>query len=167
LRVFITSLTYPGDLKRAAGAVDGLAGGDQLCQQHADAAELGGVWRAWLSTTDGNPDSNDAIERIMGAGPWVAMDGTTLFPNRASLTTGPRSGIRLDEHGLSVFGSTPYYWTGTGVGGHVGANHCAGFISDSGARFGEHGSAGETSSDWTDSGHTNCSDERRLLCFEQ
>lgn len=168
LRVFVTSLTYRGNLMMAANATDGLTGGDTLCQQHADAAELGGRWRAWLSSgrAEDDPSVNDAIERIIGDGPWVAMDGAVLFPNRASLTTGPRAGLSLDELSRSIEGDG-YYWTGTGVGGRATTSAtCEGFRS-SGVSAGTFGTASVTDSRWTDSGRTSCGEEKHLLCFEQ
>src|SRR5262245_3061033 len=41
-RVFVTSAIYPGN-------IGGLMGADAKCQTSADAAMLGGSWRAWLS----------------------------------------------------------------------------------------------------------------------
>ena len=41
-RVFVTSTTYKGNL-------GGLAGADAKCQTRANAASLGGTWKAWLS----------------------------------------------------------------------------------------------------------------------
>ena len=44
-KVFVTSTTYTGNL-------GGLSGADSKCQARATAANLSGVWKAWLSTGD-------------------------------------------------------------------------------------------------------------------
>jgi hypothetical protein len=54
-RTFVTSTLQ-------LGTFGGLAGGDAICQARADAATLGGTWRAWLSTS-----TVDARDRIVGA----------------------------------------------------------------------------------------------------
>src|SRR5262245_5083470 len=64
-RVFVTTKSYPADLKTAGGAVSGVAGGDSLCTRDALAAQLGGNWKAWLSN-----DTVSAIDRITDVGPW-------------------------------------------------------------------------------------------------
>src|SRR3989344_6490978 len=46
-RAFVTSATYHGNL-------GGLAGGDAECQSLANAASLGGIWKAWLSDSSTN-----------------------------------------------------------------------------------------------------------------
>jgi len=64
MRVFVTSAGYDGDLAGQSGTTDGLAGGDALCNLHASAAGLGGIWKAWLSG-----DEEDAVDRIADVGP--------------------------------------------------------------------------------------------------
>src|SRR5688500_10181736 len=55
---------------------------DQRCQLYAENNDLGGSWRAWLSTSQ-----VDAIDRIDDVGPWYRIDGETLlFPSKADLT---------------------------------------------------------------------------------
>src|SRR5687768_15633144 len=73
-RVFVSSLRYPANLKAAGGQATGIASGDALCQQLADAASLGGVYRAWLSDS-----TEDAIDHVQGTGPWYRMDGKLVF----------------------------------------------------------------------------------------
>ena len=66
-RVFRTDQTFTGNL-------GGLDGADQLCQSEADAAELGGTWRAWLADSTGSP----ASRFIHSAGKYVRLDGVRL-----------------------------------------------------------------------------------------
>lgn len=113
LRVFVTSLRYPANLRDAGGGATGRESADAICQTLADAAVLDGTFRAWLSTTD-----QDAIDAIGGTGPWYRMDGLLAFPNHASLATTPVNAIAVDEQGGHP---DPFYesWTGTAVGGHL------------------------------------------------
>src|SRR5688572_3513455 len=74
LRVFVSSLRYPADLKTAGGKATGKASADAICQTLADAAGLGGTYVAWLSTSDQN-----AIDHVQGPGPWYRVDGALAF----------------------------------------------------------------------------------------
>src|SRR5690349_8365685 len=76
LRVFVSSLRYSADLRSAGGQATGLASADHICQTLADAAQIGGTWRAWISTT-----TVHAIDHILGNGPWYRIDGALAFPN--------------------------------------------------------------------------------------
>jgi hypothetical protein len=67
LRVFVTSQLYTGDL-------GGLAGADAKCQALADAASLGGTYKAWLSSS-----TVDARDRLTHFGkPYVLVDGSVV-----------------------------------------------------------------------------------------
>jgi hypothetical protein len=66
-RVFATSVAYTGDL-------GGLDGADAKCQGLADAAGLGGTYKAWLSDVTAS-----AAERLTHVGaPYVLADGVTV-----------------------------------------------------------------------------------------
>lgn len=66
-RVFVTSQVYTGNL-------GGLAGADAKCQTLADAAGLGGTYKAWLSAS-----TISAAERLTHVGaPYVLADGVTV-----------------------------------------------------------------------------------------
>jgi hypothetical protein len=56
------------------GAVGGLAGADQLCQQDAIDAELPGTYIAFLSISTFN-----AIDRLQGSRGWVRTDGAPVL----------------------------------------------------------------------------------------
>lgn len=170
MRVFVTSLRYSADLRSAGGQATGLASADAICQTLADAAEIGGTFRAWISTT-----SVDAIDHITGNGPWYRMDGTKAFPNRATLGTTPLVPISIDEKGGMP---DPFYesWTGTALGGHLaplGSRQsvtCYDWTStvDSTQVGGVVGDIDVNSSSWTNLATGYCSPfHRRLYCFEQ
>ena len=170
LRVFVSSLRYSADLRSAGGQATGLASADYICQNLADAAQIGGTWRAWLSTSTVN-----AIDRIAGNGPWYRMDGALAFPNRARLGTTPLVPIMVDEMGGLP---DPFYeaWTGTALGGFkapLGSRQsvtCADWTStiDSTSIGGVVGDIDANSSTWTNLATGYCSPyHRSLYCFEQ
>jgi hypothetical protein len=186
-RVFISSLTYDGDLKTAGGGQTGLEGGDKLCQHLADAAVLGGAWKAWLSDATTN-----AIDRIT-EGPWYILTYATTgfgppfevyetkaFNNKANLTTVPLSSIQNTEFGERVYArdGVIHVWTGTTGSATRATQTCTDWSS---AASSDHGLIGEPASvavAWTDSAQweaangshpvpTPCSESLHLYCFEQ
>ena len=170
LRVFVSSQQYPANLVEAGGGADAHESADALCQLLGDAAQLGGTWRAWLSTTE-----VDAIDHIEGDGPWSRLDGTLLFPNHASLGVTPEAAILMDENGELP---DPFYeaWTGTAVGGRVvpldtlDSTTCLDWTStiDSDEVKGQVGDIDSADSTWTTLADGFCSPfDRRLYCFEQ
>lgn len=170
LRVFVTSLRYSADLRTAGGQATGLASADAICQTLADAAAIGGTFRAWISTT-----AVDAIEHITGNGPWYRMDGQLAFPNRATLGTTPLVPIMIDEKGGFP---DPFYesWTGTALGGYLaplGSRQsvtCWDWTStvDSTQVGGVVGDIDASGASWTELATGYCSPfRRRLYCFEQ
>lgn len=116
-RVFVTKTRYFGDLKTAGGGADGLEGADNLCTKAATEANLGGTWKAWVSTT-----AKNAGERIVDRSPWYLVDKTTLvFQDFAGLQSPPLHRIDQNETGsTSLTGTGPLtnrVWTGTTNGG--------------------------------------------------
>jgi hypothetical protein len=161
-RVFVTSTAYTGNLAAAGGKIDGLEGADALCNTAAAAASLGGTWKAWVS--DG---TNRAADRITGAGPWKKLDSgrTTVFNNKANLSTLPLAPIDYNENGQSVGSSGSVgVWTGTGNGGGAASGgHCYGFTST--MTTGAQGDATSTNN-WTAYTTQGCGNSGRIYCFE-
>jgi hypothetical protein len=165
-RVFVTSTGYPGDLGAAGGRVGyGLDGADKLCQSAADAAGLGGSFKAWVSSSSGN-----AIDRITSDGPWYLVDGTTkVFNNKANLATTPAAPINMDENGQTPVAAS--VWTGTVAGGRSTGTYdgdCKGWNwSQNYDVKGIVGSSDTTGTSWTSSAVTSfCTNQYRLYCFE-
>lgn len=153
-RIFATNAQYPGNL-------GGLPGADQKCSTAAQAAGLGGTWKAWLS------DANtDAIDRITANGPWYLRDNETrVFNNKANLMTNPLVSISRDENGNSV--SAALAWTGTRVGG-ARSTHCASWTSSAAGQNGQVGSTVSSSNSWTEeSTAIACDGPQHLYCLEQ
>lgn len=169
-RIFATHTVY-------MGSFGGVEAGDQLCNSAAQTAQLGGAWKAWLSTSAAN-----AIDRIADVGPWYLVDGTTLvFANKAALVGSPRVAIDHDELGNAIPQHDPFNvegaWTGTLQGGKAAAGNPAlgagADCSDWLVGFGEtamFGSVMDTST-WTNTGEAQlalCDEEQEhLYCFEQ
>jgi hypothetical protein len=88
------------------GNLGGLEGADRICQDRAQAANLGNrTWRAYLSTQGQN--AVNARDRI-GPGPWFNVRGARIAQNVDELhTTANRLAVftALDERGNQIPGS--------------------------------------------------------------
>jgi hypothetical protein len=155
-RVFITSTVHAGNL-------GGLAGGDAICQSRANAANLGGQWKAWLSDSNIGPATRFATYTVpynfVFGSPFVNsfMDLVNVFLFQP---------LTYNEFG--GFESSTEAWTGTASNGQPsGASssfNCAGWTST--ATTGTFG-VQTTSPSWTALSQSSCSTPRRLYCFEQ
>lgn len=175
-RIFATAATYSGNLRAAGGEADALASADKLCNQAAEAAELGGTWRAWLSTSE-----VDAIDRIEDVGPWYTVGSDSesgggergcggddcpvarakAFNNKAHLASVPLASLGGNEFGMQGSGMA---WTGTSNGGHWSGFDCGGWTRASAAE-GTLGSLSDSS--WTNAYGGTCSESNRIICIEQ
>ncbi|MDP1825492.1 MAG: DUF1554 domain-containing protein [Archangium sp.] len=152
-RLFVTSTSFQANF-------GGVSGADALCQNAATAANKGGTWKAFVSST-----TETAIARMAEVGPWYQerSDGSFVrtYNNKANLGTTALSLIYVDEQGRGSASSTfdPTYWTGLTATNQVGAT-CAGWTVTSGssALVGKDGSTG---------GSDSCSSQNALLCLEQ
>ncbi len=158
-RIFITGQTFQGSL-------GGLPGSDAACNSAAQAAQRGGTWKAWLSTTTVN-----AIDRIANVGPWFDMRGTLIFANKSNLTTSPAASLWYSE--TNTFLASDKIWTGTGFGGTYiaalsGTSPCgewtSGAMSDQ-AKVGQVGRSDGAA--WTAQSNTTCDQQAHLICVEQ
>jgi len=153
-RVFVTSLTFPGQL-------GGVEGADGECNYLARTAEVGGTWKAWLSTS-----SQSAFDHVADESPWYLMDHRTLaFETRAQLRTGPFGVVSKDEHDAGVPIDGAMVWTGTTASGDASGASCDDWTSATGT-----GTAGalESPAVWSDASVTStCDAANRLYCFEQ
>jgi hypothetical protein len=164
-RLFETSARFKGDLVAAAiaggGSVaTGLAAGDELCNQAAAAAGLGGIWIAWLS--DG---TTDAIDRIQDVGPWYRLDGAEVFASKAALTGNPLVELWVTEK-CTI--SDLAVWTGTLSNGTKAANTCNDWRSSASDQHGLCGFANTTTQDkWSEGTTPLCDHAYNLYCFER
>ncbi len=136
-RAFITSLKYNGNL-------GGLAGADAKCQARADAAGLGGTWKAWLSDSKTSASSRLTHSPL----PYRLLNGTVLADNWAGLTSGSiKVEFRISETGQPV----PYH-PGGGTGGCSWAGGMFFFPWTATASNGDIWAPAGTCSDWTTTG---------------
>lgn len=155
-RVFVTSTTYNGNL-------GGLAGADAKCQERANAANLGGTWKAWLSDS-----STSATTRLYHSEiPYKRLDGTIIANNWADLTDGSiQNKIMLSEN--QSFIQTAYSWTGTRANGETDPNdpNCINWTSST--DNGSYGNNYYTDNRWSIGGiGYPCAPLVHLYCFEQ
>ena len=172
-RVFLTSQAFTGDL-------GGLIGADQKCQMLADAAGLGGVFKAWLS------DPNvSAAERLTHVGkPYVLVDGVTVVAEDwADLTDGTIDhAIDMTENDAFPSGEGCYYpysalvWTATYEDGSPDfagfdpwENSCHAWTSAGPAPLiaGVGCEAGNHYYGWSSMTGSWCDHPHPLYCFEQ
>ena len=168
-RVFVTSTKFTGNL-------GGLAGADAKCQSHANAADLGGVWKAWLS------DSTDSAANRLAHGtkPYKMLNGQTVADNWADLTDSSISASwEINEHGNKIpfdpggsvsgcswaGGMFFFPWTGSANSGQPSGNHCSNWSTSGGT--GRVGLGGYSLSQWTNWCDFPCSRQSHLYCLEQ
>jgi hypothetical protein len=146
------------------GKLGGLSGADSLCGVWALAADLGGSWKAFLST--GTVNAKDRIDEV---GPWYNVDrATKLFNNKTGFTVGTLAAIRT-EYGGEASGNA---WTGTKADGTADAVNCGNWTRSDGGAYASIGSPSTTLSDgagWMAKGGNapTCSTPARLYCIEQ
>ena len=152
-RVFTTRATL-------AGGFGGVLAADTFCTTTASNASLGGTWRAWVSDTQ-----NDAIDRVLGSGPWYRLDGARAFIDHSALSSWPSVRMELDEHGNALAIHEPV-WTGTLPGGRVAPETCSNWILGTGFT-GRAGETDTTDDTWTSYNTPACNSGAHLYCFEQ
>ena len=124
-RVFVSSTAYSANL-------GGLAGADEKCQALADAASLGGNYKAWLSDNASSPSTTFVQATV----PYILVDGTPIADDWADLTDGELANLlNKTEWGGSPPRELAAVWTDTtGAGGAVsGSLDCSGWTSDASA----------------------------------
>jgi len=160
-RVFITSTIHTGNL-------GGLTGADSICQIRANAAGLGGTWRAWLSDTRKN-----ARDRIKKHNVPITLVDTLkrVANNFIDLTDGILiRKINLTELGTEV-ASVRNMWTNTNSEGYrkdmTESLTCDNWSTESSLYGGHTGRHDRTDSEWTEYWYESCDRDGRLYCMEQ
>lgn len=164
-RVFITSVTYNGNL-------GGLAGADAKCQTLANNANLGGTtWKAWLSSS-----TTSSVHRLFHlAGPYKLVGGWIIANDWNDMitkknTTYLRQPIIQDENGR-FWPPVNFVWTATNTDGTTNSGHtCNNWTSSSSSSSGFFGWYSSSGSDWTNYGPNipdSCNNNFHLYCFEK
>lgn len=185
---FRTSATGTGDLSSwpQAQGQTGLAAGDVICRNLAEAANLPQpqTFVAWLSDTNTDAycrlfdltgkKANQCGQAVLptGAGPWNRIDGVAFAETIEKMLGQGQvySPLNVDEQGTTLgYSFDGYALTGTGIDGtYDGANwvgDCGGWTdANSFAPAGEMFSA---TGDWTFNGQPIfCGIESRLICLQ-
>lgn len=163
--VFITSQRYTGNL-------GGHEGADQKCQSSAQAANLPGIWRAWLSTYTSLADSRLAHSNV----PYKLLNGVTVAANWNDLVDQTLSSpINLTETGqmIELENNNWNVWTNTWTSGSIydTQSHltCNNFTSNDSSLTGRGGVSTSTDYTWTASERAGrpCNATAHLYCFQQ
>lgn len=160
-RVFTTATTeyYIGT---GTNHFQGLAGADAICQSRANGANLGGTWKAWLSSS-----TQSASQRLTHTGsPYQLVDGTVVAFDWTELTSGTLA-HRIDENETSQQWTSAVHWTSTSAGGGALTSTCSDWTSNSASMPVEYGDNSYLDSRWTDIMPTTCADHMSLYCIEQ
>jgi hypothetical protein len=153
-RVFVSS-------SLSDGALGGLAAADTNCQALANAAGLGGSYKAWLSDATGSPSTRFTHSLL----PYALVDGTQIAANWAALTSGSLShAIDLTETSGSY---TDYVYSATNSDGtYFGSADCDGWTSGSSIDTAMVGYSPDANQ-WSHVGIIGCDANQGTYCFEQ
>lgn len=151
-RVFVTEQQY-----RPTAA-------PEVCQNAAEAAELGGTWVPWLSYGYSTGD-DDAIDAVASEGPWNLPDGETAFRNKGQLGTVPSVPINVTEWGDVL--TEGFVWTGTFTGGTTAGHHCQAWTENDGTLFSGLVGTVQSVDEWTESHTRSCDERHHVYCLEQ
>jgi hypothetical protein len=155
-RVFVTSSTHNGSL-------GGQSGADTVCQNLAMAANLGGQYKAFLSTSTvaaGTRMTQATIPYRTVTGTIIADDWTDLLDGTLDAQpTVTESGATI----ATIFG----VWTGTNETGNLSTmstTNCSDWTTAVNTQSGVSGFA--NNAQWADFGVGQCNGTRRLYCFQ-
>ena len=136
---------------------------DTVCQNFADARNLAGTWKAWMSDASGSPSS-----RFTHAGvPYRLLDGSVIANNWNDLTDGSLGhAINVMDDG-SAAGSLQV-WTGTTSSGTVAPTTCSGWTNATMSFIADFGMSDRTDDGWSDFQLQYCNmPGMHVYCFEQ
>ncbi len=156
-RVFYLKNGTLGKIRDSADPRSGLEAADADCTQIAVQRELGGTWRAWLSSSE-----LDAIDRIADVSPWYRTDRETLlFGSHRELTRGPRDAIEPAQ------GEPLLFWSGTLPSGRRSDDTCHDWTVYNVPAIATVGRADAVGLAWIVREPLLCSNYLALLCIEQ
>lgn len=153
-RIFVTDGVQNADF-------GGLDGADALCTSQAAASDLGGEFKAWLSTM-----TSSVSDRLTHSSePYILVDGTLVANDWDDLVDGSiLAPINLDAGGQLRGGDV---WTGTLPSGlPYTQGDCGGFTNGTDG-IGLCGTTVSTGAMWTANATPECSLALRLYCIEQ
>lgn len=158
-----------GKIRDSAESRPALDVADEDCTRGANELGYGGLWKAWLSSSD-----TDAIDRIEDVSPWHRLDReTVLFATKEELAHGPR--VRIDPGDRSEdveaceqFGQCiQTFWTGTAMDGRGTNDHCFDWTIYNRPAMATVGRADLAGQGWVADYPLACGAYLALLCIEQ
>ena len=153
-RIFITSSYH-------AGNFGGIESADGVCQSLADAAALGGTFRAIVSQ-----DGDAAADRLTITGPVRNMEDVVIAEDGPGLWDGMiADAITVDEQGMTDANGA--VWTGTLADGSAAPDNCSNWTSDSPLGDGHKALKEQTNAGWIAHSLDNCNKSFHLYCIEQ
>lgn len=156
-RVFFLHSGTMGKIRDSSDRRPPLDVADEDCTLAAADRDLGGAWRAWLSSSEA-----DAIERIDDVGPWFRVDRETLlFPDRAGFRDGPIAEIVPEADP-----DRSQFWSGTLPDGTRSGENCDDWTEYLGLS-GTVGRVDVAGPSWATPESLYCGIYLALLCIEQ
>jgi hypothetical protein len=155
-RVFVSSVTYDGDL-------GGIAGADAKCLSLANAAGRTGSWKAWLADSVDSPAARFSLNPVVF---YRRYDDTPVASGWADLTDGSLANpISVDETGAPLTSALLRVWTNVETDGTATDGfHCGDWQSETGG--GNTGAWGSSDAGWTTDGVLVCSSQKHLYCIQ-
>lgn len=175
--VFVTSQKYKGDMSRGLPTGGGVRAADEICQEQADRARLGGTFKAWISDSRRSPSTWAHSQPLTH---YRLVDGTIIAKSWAELTSGNlKAFIDKDQYGENIKG-TKQVWTGTSSTGMRNPknnmqlidksilDNCNDWTSSSPAHKAKIGTTHyQTEGYWSSLYHYPCHYLNRLYCIQQ
>lgn len=149
----------------AVQAIGSVASADARCQGLAEAAGLGGVFRAWLSDDTTSPSVRFARATV----PYRLVSGTQVANDYADLTDGSLDHpIDADVTGTTL-ADVPEVWTGTYTDGTSSGSSCGNWTNTTASTpYATVGVTNNGGAAWTEIYMQFCDRTGpRLYCFEQ
>ena len=167
-RVFVTEGAYSGDLKTQGGGATGPDGADNICNQEATIAGIGGTWKAWIRDTN----FGSGALRVGAHGPYARLGDNALVFSGALATGSARVAINRTPAGTVLLADALSYpvlsaLDNDGSSKSPGSD-CQKWTSSSSGYDQAYGDCRPTHMhNWSSTGTRYCNRAGRLYCFEQ
>ncbi len=154
--IFVSSTPF-------SGRFGGFEGADTYCQTMANSVPLGGVFKAWVSTSSSSPSAYFIRHR----GDYITPTGIVVANGWDDLTDGTlQHPINITESGGLYEGLV---WTDTAVNGGQGTlDNCSNWTTSDPSTYATVGSSSVTSGWWTRYFTTSsCDHNYSIYCVQQ
>lgn len=162
-RVFVSSASLPANF-------NGTGAADNQCNNFANAAGLGGIWIAWLSTPNTPAASRSTHPNV----PYTLVDKQTIVAQSFTDLTDGQLAHPIDhtEFGQVAQANTSCQiptcvWTGTTPNGAFMAPDCQDWTSSTPLFQGVIGDFTGVGPVWSAFGQTACANQAHIYCIEQ